>query len=342
MRIKRILSVLLVLVVVTGAVASDTLESQYRLNGKMVSSAFEPLVSAARKSVVRIMVEGKQVGMGTIVSSDGYILTRDESITANMGVSLLDGRSFRAKLVGVDKSNHVALLKIGATGLNAVQWGESQNLSLGAWVATPLPQGGIRVGIVSAARRKIAREGGVMGVSLDKMEESGGVPVSRVFPGSGAEKAGVKQDDVILAVNGHLTPNVAELREFVKTFEPGQTLKLKVKRQSKEMEIEVTLAPMGDVFDKFNKNAMLSRNTSKTRSGFNAVIQHDTPLDDAMMCGPLVDLDGKVVGINIARVDRVQTFSLPADAIEPIIENLKKSAETTAAVKSEPTGSKAE
>jgi serine protease Do len=39
--------------------------------------------------------------------------------------------------------------------------------------------------------------------------------------------------------------------------------------------------------------------------------------------GPLVDLDGKVLGINIARAGRVETWALPGDVIQPILKDLK-------------------
>ena len=39
--------------------------------------------------------------------------------------------------------------------------------------------------------------------------------------------------------------------------------------------------------------------------------------------GPVVDIDGKVIGINIARAGRVANYSLPVSTIEPIIAELK-------------------
>ena len=38
--------------------------------------------------------------------------------------------------------------------------------------------------------------------------------------------------------------------------------------------------------------------------------------------GPLVDLSGKVVGVNIARAGRVETLALPADTVEAIVKRL--------------------
>ena len=53
---------------------------------------------------------------------------------------------------------------------------------------------------------------------------------------------------------------------------------------------------------------------SLRNDNFPEVLQHDIPLLPADMGGPVATLEGKVVGINIARVDRVTTFALPVEA----------------------------
>jgi serine protease Do len=301
------------------------LANEMRVNGREVAAAFESVVAPSRPSVARLMVDGKQVSLATVVSADGYLLTRDEAVTGSLAVVLADGRAFRAKLVGVDKSEHLALMKIAATDLKPIQWGDSQKLALGAWVATPLPRGDrIRVGVVSAARRKIDRTGGVLGVALVLAKEAGGVVIEQVMPGSGAAIAGVLNGDTVLAVDGKPTPDPNSLRTLVNAHDPGETVKIQVKRGDKTLDFEILLGDRNVTFDPFNKNARMSRNTSKTRSGYGAVIQVDIPLDDKYMCGPLLDLEGKAVGINISRVDRAETYALPADLIVPLIEKLKK------------------
>ena len=56
---------------------------------------------------------------------------------------------------------------------------------------------------------------------------------------------------------------------------------------------------------------------------FELALQHDSPLQAKQCGGPLVDLTGKVVGINIARSGRVDSLALPAEIISPILEELK-------------------
>jgi serine protease Do len=59
--------------------------------------------------------------------------------------------------------------------------------------------------------------------------------------------------------------------------------------------------------------------------GFPSVLQHDTVLRPNECGGPLVDLDGRAVAINIARAGRVASFGVPAEVVVPLIESLKSS-----------------
>ena len=67
------------------------------------------------------------VGSGVIISPDGYIVTNDHVVdgATEMRVTLNDRRVFTAKLVGVDKLNDLAVIKIDANDLPSIPWGDS-------------------------------------------------------------------------------------------------------------------------------------------------------------------------------------------------------------------------
>ena len=62
---------------------------------------------------------------------------------------------------------------------------------------------------------------------------------------------------------------------------------------------------------------------SKRRQNFPSAVQHDTFLKPEDCGGPVVNVDGKVVGINIARQGRVSSLMLPATLAKKIVEDLK-------------------
>lgn len=100
-------------------------------------------------------------GSGVIVSPDGFIVTNNHVIEGGgeISVSLHNRHDYRAELVGIDPSTDLALLKIEAAGLDYLEFGNSDSLSVGEWVlAVGNPfnlESTVTAGIVSAKGRNI-------------------------------------------------------------------------------------------------------------------------------------------------------------------------------------------
>ena len=76
------------------------------------------------------------------------------------------------------------------------------------------------------------------------------------------------------------------------------------------------LAPFRDMRDAMSQGAVLSRRAT----GFGEVIAHDGIVPAQYMGGPVVDSGGHVVGVNIARADRMKTYALPARRVRASLE----------------------
>ena len=100
------------------------------------------------------------IGSGVIISPDGYIVTNNHVVegAVQVQVTLHDRRIMKARVVGVDKLTDLAVLKINATNLPSIAWGDSTKLEPGETVlAFGSPFGFFRFsvtrGIVSAVDR---------------------------------------------------------------------------------------------------------------------------------------------------------------------------------------------
>lgn len=78
----------------------------------------------------------KELGSGYIISSDGYIVTNDHVAgnASKITITLTDGRSFDAKMVGTDQASDICLLKIDGSDLPYVKLGNSDDVIIGEWV----------------------------------------------------------------------------------------------------------------------------------------------------------------------------------------------------------------
>lgn len=121
-------------------------------------------------SVVSVTVmENLAVGQGTgvIMSADGYIITNAHVIEggSKAEITLEDGRTFSALLVGKDTATDLAVLKIDVSGLPAAEFGSSDDMVVGDTVAAignPLGQelrGTMTDGILSAISRDMEVDG---------------------------------------------------------------------------------------------------------------------------------------------------------------------------------------
>ena len=115
--------------------------------------------------------EAGSLGSGFIISADGYVVTNNHLIQSASGTGTVDTvtviltnrKEYTARIVGRDSASDLALLKIDATGLPFVNFGDSQRVRVGDWVlaiGNPYGLGGtVTAGIVSALHRGITGVG---------------------------------------------------------------------------------------------------------------------------------------------------------------------------------------
>lgn len=178
---------------------------------------------------------------GTDISEFGNFIQTDASINpGNSGGALIDAQG---RLVGIPSAIY------SRTGG-----------SLGIGFAVPSNQA--RAVMESLLKfGKVQR--GFLGIEMKMLDaalaKSFGVPTNEgiivlsVVPGGAAEKAGIKVEDVILELNGKKFDNITAFRNTVAATAPGAEVKLKIIREGKETEINVTLADRGGSVAKLRK-----------------------------------------------------------------------------------------
>jgi serine protease Do len=274
----------------------------------------------------------RALGSGVIVSADGYIVTNNHVVSkaTEIEVLLADKRLLKGKVVGTDPQTDIAVVKINASNLPVVPFGDSGQLKVGDTVmAFGNPFGQIFTvtrGIVSALGRSLSGgdkledfiqtdaainpgnsggalvnvRGQVIGINTAiipgsagpggeasfigigfaipsntakhvmedliktgkvsrgylgvtrgdltedlakqfKIPDTSGALVSDVVPGGPADKAGIKNEDVIRKLNGQTVENGERLSAMVTDLNPGTEVKLDIIRDGQPMTIRVTL-----------------------------------------------------------------------------------------------------
>lgn len=289
-----------------------------------VREAFDDAVRRARASVVGLIVDDKPKVLGTVVDEDGYVLTKaSEVVDADRVVAQLPGgKRVDAKLIGVDRKNDLAMLKVDAPRLRAVQF-ESKEPRPGFFVASVgMGTSPTAVGIISARSRVIKPPQIVLGVVL--REHPKGLFVFDVSEGMGAARAGVRAGDVLTRVAGKDVIAVKQVVDRLQAQAQGDVVPIEVLRDEKTVRLSVGLEELApDPRSRSERMNRMGGDISERRRGFERVLQHDAEIEPEHCGGPLVNLDGEVVGLNIARAGRISTYALPSGLIKQKLAALK-------------------
>jgi serine protease Do len=271
------------------------------------------------------------------VDSEGLILTKLSELKGVIYVRLPDGSEYEGTTIAAHKDTDLALLKVDVKGLKAVKFADTKKIPQGQWLAAAGPTSDpVGVGIVSVMTRKLTGRDavitnlnrGYLGIfPADEKDSDGnlmGAKITELSPGGAAEKAGLLADDVIVEMNGKKIISQAALREYLDTLKGGDVVAVKAKRKGETKDFKVTLgsAPK-DRGDFQNDMGASTYPLSARRTGFPQVLQTDMVLAAKNCGGPVVDLDGNVLGISIARAGRVETWVLPSEVIRPLLPDFK-------------------
>lgn len=300
-------------------------------NTSMVKRAFRDAIREVSRSTVHVMSDGRRVALGAIVTDEGHVLTKASELDEPLRCQLFEGRIVHATLVAVDEQWDVALLHLeGEREVTPVPWRVGESPPVGSWLATAglqtLP---ISIGVVSVSEREIERRRPALGVVLE--DSPRGPRVDRVLENSAAAQAGLRINDVVAHLDGEAMSDRDELIEAIRQRRPGTRVKLGVLRGDETLEIEAELGEWTQLVhgDRANFQDNLGGQLSDRRSGFPSALQHDTVLRPNQCGGPLVGLDGSVVGLNIARASRIGSYAIPASEIPAILESLLAQAAET-------------
>ena len=160
----------------SSAASSSTSTAALQVQNTAVTSTStaQQVYNKVKDSIVTIesytsnSVSPSSEGSGIVMSADGYIITNEHVIdgASSVQVVLANNKKYTAKVVGSDTRTDLAVLKIGATGLTAATFGNSDQVTAAESVLAIGNPGGIEFsgsvtsGIVSAANRTLTTESG--------------------------------------------------------------------------------------------------------------------------------------------------------------------------------------
>ena len=304
-----------------GVVMVGQLRADERRDHPEVLDLFRPLGIQIQDSVVQVLCGGSPVALGTVVAADGYVMTKRSELTSDpIRVRFSDGRLFPARVAAVQRRNDLALIRVDADIIFKPLTFDTHSPEIATFLLSVGRAGRtIGLGVVGVRERSIKHQGR-LGVLLED-DAKGRAIVQLVIPESGAAIAGISPGDRIVAINGEEERSRDAVINRLKGMYPGESVRLTILRPNELSDFDSI-----DVNAQIRDIGMLQESPSDTKvngprnmrlSGFERVIQHDTVLNPEECGGPVLDSQGRAIGINIARAGRVVSYLLPSSLILP-------------------------
>ncbi len=302
-----------------------------RTNGAQTLAAVDAIALQVKSGVALIVNDKDRIlTTATWVGSDGYFLTKASDAPMLEKARIRWGEKQSAAIREIHRSvihDLVLAQAVGVTGMKAVTFDtKPRPVAYGQWLASPVKGGReMKIGVMSAQRRQIRGDGAAIGVRMDETTtKGGGVRIVSIAEDSPAAAAGLRSDDVLIELAGEPLKESKQVREIIHDRQPGEQIEVKYRRADKILSAQVRLASRTKILQNWEGEDFANGGISIRTDNFTQVIQHDLPLHTLDMGSPLLDLEGHVLGINIARVDRVTTFALPVEVFwkefQPILE----------------------
>jgi S1-C subfamily serine protease len=263
--------------------------------------------------------------LGTLLNSE-YVATKLSELTPHEMIDcrFQEGDPGVAEIAMTNVALDLAILKLqiprrAATSLVSQPVVSAAEFSL--VFAASVQSEPVRVGLITRRRHYEPRLNGKLGAVLDVDETSRAVRVKEVAPNSTASVAGLSKTCLIDSINGQPVKSLDNVGELLSEHQPGDWLQFQFRIAEKSSTNFARL--QHDPAERFERTEFLDGRSgivSERRSGFADILQHDIELAPSHCGGPLIDSEGRVIGVNIARRARESSLAIP---IEVVLQLLK-------------------
>ncbi len=317
----------------------DQVQSSVRRSGKQadeIRAAFSPLAVALEKSVIQIIDKKGRSVLGTVVSTDGLIVSK-HSLVGQAGRCIFsDGQRWPFRVVAVDRQRDLCLIKVkrkqtvpvsfeDPAGASTVAPGTitvsiGHNRSVAAWGVVTLPNFDFQIqqSLCTDCIDLGATLSATAAPTIQPDSQAAPIEILRVYPRTLAERMGLLIGDKIQSFNGQSIRSRSQIDTMIQNLRLGDLVTATIIRNGNLKRITYKSSSTGkqSMHDRWGGGPY-----SKRRFGFGPTLAHDSVLAPGNCGGPLVGLKGELIGINIARSMRVASLAINSQDIYRFVKS---------------------
>lgn len=270
---------------------------------------------------------GKKItAQGTLVTVDGLtlIVSKNSIIGENPIFKGDDGKINPLLTSFQDVKNDLVLLTgdglpESKINMDLITQSKENNSEIGKLLYSPLSDGSGSWSILGTTVFDLESKFRAGYSGIETRESEGTLRVDRIASKTDAENFDFRKDDVIISVDGKKVNTQKEFLSIIRKKMPNDYILITTERANKKNTSKVRLEKL-PVFTPDHPASFFQGGRSTIRDGFNNVFVTDSRLSPSECGGPVFDLQGRLMGLNIARYSRVSNIVLSANELDKFIK----------------------
>lgn len=273
---------------------------------------------------------------GSVVTSkepDGqkfknFIVSKSSLVGTDPMVTLPNGKTSALKILKRDEQRDLVLLALvdvklkKAIDISLIGEDSLSSANFGDFLLSPSPLDYGEMSLIGSRSFNLARtntNAAFLGAGFIKKDNK--VIINNIVPSAPAEKANLEKDDEIISVNGVKVTEADQFSSLLSGKKPDDQITVVTVRNGVEKSYDIRLAKRPTPERRPHIAERFTDGKSDRRNGFRNIFVHDGKIKPSECGGPLFDLNGKFMGVNIARYSRTSSIAIPASEIKKFIES---------------------
>lgn len=268
--------------------------------------------------------------LGTVLDDHRVVTKLSEIVPYNaLKCQFSDGSKIAATLSKSDQTLDLAILELASpyrngkarsaadSGQRKLELFRSQ-LVFAATSLTDISAVGMIGRVAYNEPAQPARFGATMHATADRLQ------ITELSPNGSAVLAGLQVGDELRQVDGTAATSLTAVSSLLKARQPGDWISIDVLRAMKHFRVQAQL--QHDPGEQFEKSEFLDGRTGRVslrRGGFRSILQHDIALEPDACGGPLFDIEGHLIAINIARRARESTLAISMEDVLKVADRVE-------------------
>ncbi|MDT3405312.1 S1C family serine protease [Mucilaginibacter terrae] len=293
------------------------------LKSKLGCVKISSVIDGQEQQILATLLSTKGMVVKPAYYNKSILVSKSSQVGERPVITTPGGKAINARVIARSQTNDLVLLLAdhvveGGIKFDKLKTDAIDFTNLGMFLISPRPDSAAKIGVFGSLLLNLPKitSYGYIGAATDVKNDQ--LIITFIQPNSAAQISGLQTGDVIQAVDGKRVEDALDFLKALEKFNAGDTTSIKIFRNNSEYTKRVVLKyppqkPATHPADLFAGGKSLHRD------GFNKVFVHDSAIKAAECRGPVYDTNGRLLGINIARLSRTSTVAIPAATIKKIV-----------------------